>query len=244
MNVKPRSKFILVSVAVAVALALTGGLLLKTVQAGGWSGPGPMQMAPHGFGTHIKGAAWFRPPHLPRIVERDLRSNCDRLFYKLIGGRYEQIYLRCRYGSGTYDYSPDYRNLFNFYATLQMTATVGTDPDVCATDGSVVVGDGTTVYYCYTRDQHRQHRAAAAQPRGQRNWDRLQRRAVSVGPEASVSNVDLGYEISHTFTAASRAARRRHLDGLRERRRQRQRLGDCCGRCRCRRHGQDRVRDS
>ena len=55
MNVKPRSKFILVSVAVAVALALTGGLLLKTVQAGGWSGPGPMQMAPHGFGTHIKG---------------------------------------------------------------------------------------------------------------------------------------------------------------------------------------------
>ncbi len=200
---KSRSKLIFVSVAVAVALALSGGLLLKTVQAGGWSGP--MQMAPHGLGTHIKGAAWFNPPHLPRIVERDLRSNCDRLFYKLIGGRYEQIYLRCRYGSGTFDYSPDFRNLFNFYATLQMTATVGTDPDVCAADGSVVAGDGTTVYYCYTATNTGNIALPLHELEDSVAGTVFSAEPYLLAPGASVSNVDLGYEISATVTAPQAA---------------------------------------
>ncbi len=202
---KSRSKFILVSVAVAIALALTGGLLLKSVQAGGWAGPSPMHMSPHGMGTHVKGGAWFTPPRLPKFVERDLRSNCDRLFYKLKGGRYEQIYLRCKYGNSTHDYSPDYRRLFYFYSTLQMTATVGTDPDVCATEGSVVVADGTTVYYCYTATNTGNIALPLHNLEDSEVGTVFSAEPYLLAPGASVSNVDLGYEISHTFTAPQAA---------------------------------------
>ena len=199
---KRRSKLILVSVTLALVLVLSGGLLLSAAQGGSSPLDAILQMAPHGMGSHVGGSARWTPSHLPRIVERDIDSNCDRLFYRLMGDHYKQVYLRCRFGNSTQDYSIDYRNMLRFFATLDMTATVGTDPTACAADSNIVAADGSTVYYCYTVTNLGNIPLPLHTLQDSVDGVIFSAEPYTLTPGASVSNVDLGYEISGTVTAA------------------------------------------
>lgn len=200
---KPRSKLIILSVVLAAVLAVTGGLLLKNVQAG--APHGPVQMAPHGMGSDWMGHALVAPPHPPKIVERDTGSNCDRLFYKLKGGMYERVYLRCRFGNGTMDYGVNYRSLFNFFAGLEMTATVGTDPAACAASTSVIAPDGATVYYCYTATNTGNIALPLHTLEDSVAGTIFSGEVYTLDPGASINTVDLGVTISETVTAPQSA---------------------------------------
>lgn len=200
---KPRSKLVVLSMVLAVALAVGGGLLLKNVQAGGPQGP--VQMAPHDMGSHGFAYARFDPPYLPKIVERDTGSNCDRLFYKLKGGMYERIYLRCKYGNGTMDYGVNYRSLFNFFARLEMTATVGTDPAACAASTGVIVPDGATVYYCYTATNTGNIPLPLHTLVDTLAGTLFSGEVYTLDPGMSINSVDLGVVISETVAAPQSA---------------------------------------
>lgn len=193
-------KTIALSAVIALSLTLGGGIALHAAQSNGWMGnSGPAHMQP----TYGGGSAHFVPPTLPKIVERDTNSDCDRFYYKLSHGVYEPVYKRCQFGNSTQDYSVNYRQLANFFTGLVMTATVGTDPGVCGSDSEIVVADGTTVYYCYTV----QNTGNLALPLhtlvDSVAGDVFTNTAFSLAPGAVASNVDLGAAISETVSGPS-----------------------------------------
>lgn len=150
-----------------------------------------------------EGGAYFDPPTLPKIVERDLASNCDRFYYLLSHGYYDPFYDRCQYGNSTQDYSVDYRKLGYFYTGLVLTATVGTDPGACGTESQIVVSDGAIVYFCYTAQNTGNITLPLHSLADNTMGTVFSAEPYSLAPGATVSSVDLGAVISETASGPS-----------------------------------------
>ena len=97
----------------------------------------------------------------------------------------------------------DYRAAFNFYTSLELTATVGTDAGVCASDSEIVVADGDTVYYCYTALNTGNIPLPLHTLVDSEAGTVYSATAYALDPGATVSSVDLGVEISDTVGIAS-----------------------------------------
>jgi len=104
-----KSKVTILTLGIALAIAL--GL------AFGLSGGSAQAASPYHLMAHDSmGAAAYQPPHLPARIVRDNGGDCDLFSYVLTPGGYKRVYHPCRFGNGTYDYSPSYRELFDFRA--------------------------------------------------------------------------------------------------------------------------------
>ena len=191
-------KTMALSAVIALSLILGGGVALQAAQTGGWmgnSGPAKMGAMPAGGGS-----AQFVPPTLPKVVERELESDCDRFYYLLSQGVYDPVYKRCKYGNSTQDYSVNYRQAAHFYTGLAMTATVGTNAGVCASESQIIVADGATVYYCYTVQNTGNVELPLHTLVDSVAGAVFTGTAYTLVPGASVSNVDLGAFITETVS--------------------------------------------
>lgn len=106
-----KSKVTILTAGIALAIAL--GLAL------GLSGGSAQAASPYHLMAHDSmGAAAYQPPHLPARIVRDNGGDCDLFSYVLTPRGYKRVYHPCRFGNGTYDYSPSYRDLFDFRDAL------------------------------------------------------------------------------------------------------------------------------
>lgn len=106
-----KSKVTILTAGIALAIAL--GLAL------GLSGGSAQAASPYHLMAHDSmGAAAYQPPHLPARIVRDNGGDCDLFSYVLTPHGYKRVYHPCRFGNGTYDYSPSYRDLFDFRDAL------------------------------------------------------------------------------------------------------------------------------